>query len=111
MEINMSPVTAQFSHFSSRRRIRAAEVGASVAIATAGSLGLPTGGRSEASTARSRSAPPRVAGHPRTNGRAYVLQETMFRLESEGYVATACTREGTLMVNPKTHRRVTAKLV
>jgi len=34
----------------------------------------------------------------------------MFRLESEGYVAVACTRQGTLLVNPKTSRRVTGKL-
>ena len=32
------------------------------------------------------------------------------RLQSKGYVAAACTREGTLMVDPKTHHRVTVKL-
>jgi hypothetical protein len=107
----MSPVTAQFSPYSRRRRIRAALVAASVAFATAGSLWLPTGGRSEASTASGRSVTPALAGHSRATGRAYALQETMFRLESEGYVPTACTRQGTLMVNPKTHQRVTVKLV
>jgi hypothetical protein len=107
----MSPVTREFSPYSPPRRIRAALIGASVAFATAASLWLAPAGRSDASTARSPSTAHRVAGHPRANGRAYVLQETMFRLESEGYVPTACTREGTLMVNPTTHRRVTVKLV
>jgi hypothetical protein len=107
----MSPVTAQFTPSNRRRRIRAALVGASMAFAAAGSLWLPAGGRSEASNAHGRSATRPLAGHGRTTGRAYVLQETMFRLESEGYVPTACTRQGTLMVNPKTHRRVTVKLV
>jgi hypothetical protein len=107
----MSPVTAHPNPNSRRRRLRAALVGASVAFAAAGSLWLPTGGRSEASTAHARRATPPRAGHPRSTGRAYELQETMFRLESEGYVPAACTREGTLMVNPKTHQRVTVKLV
>ena len=31
----------------------------------------------------------------------------MHRLEARGYVASACTREGTLMVNPNTGQRVT----
>jgi hypothetical protein len=31
----------------------------------------------------------------------------MHRLEAHGYVAAACTRKGTLMVNPNTGRRVT----
>ena len=32
------------------------------------------------------------------------------RLQSKGYVAAACTREGTLMVDPKTHQHVTVKV-
>lgn len=32
------------------------------------------------------------------------------RLQSKGYVAAACTRKGTLMVDPQTHQRVTVKL-
>lgn len=32
------------------------------------------------------------------------------RLQLKGYVAAACTREGTLMVDPKTHQHVTVKL-
>ena len=32
------------------------------------------------------------------------------RLQSKGYVAAACTRQGTLMVDPKTHQHVTVKL-
>jgi predicted metal-binding membrane protein len=31
----------------------------------------------------------------------------MHRLEAHGYVASACTRKGTLMVNPNTGQRVT----
>ena len=31
----------------------------------------------------------------------------MHRLEAHGYVASACTRKGTLMVNPSTGQRVT----
>ena len=33
----------------------------------------------------------------------------MHRLEAQGYVAAACTRQGTLMVDPKTGQRVTVK--
>ena len=32
------------------------------------------------------------------------------RLQQKGYVAAACTREGTLMVDPKTRQRLTVKL-
>jgi hypothetical protein len=32
------------------------------------------------------------------------------RLQQKGYVAAACTRKGTLMVDPKTHQHVTVKL-
>jgi hypothetical protein len=31
----------------------------------------------------------------------------MHRLEAHGYLASACTRKGTLMVNPNTGQRVT----
>jgi hypothetical protein len=32
------------------------------------------------------------------------------RLQSRGYVAAACTRQGTLMVDPQTHQHVTVKV-
>jgi hypothetical protein len=32
------------------------------------------------------------------------------RLQQKGYLAAACTRKGTLMVNPKTLQHVTVKL-
>lgn len=43
--------------------------------------------------------------------RSVGAEVAIFRLESDGYVAVACTRQGTLMVNPKTNRRVTVRLV
>jgi hypothetical protein len=48
-------------------------------------------------------------GHGST--RALTATNQIQRLESKGYIATACTRAGTLMVNPNTHQRVTVKLV
>lgn len=37
-------------------------------------------------------------------------QEQVFKLESEGYVAEACTKDGTLMVNKKTGHKVTVRI-
>jgi hypothetical protein len=34
----------------------------------------------------------------------------MHRLESKGYVAAACTRKGTLMIDPKTGRHLIVEL-
>lgn len=48
-----------------------------------------------------------------TGGRASKFQRDqdveveMFRLESEGYVANACTTDGTVMRNPQTHKDIT----
>jgi hypothetical protein len=41
--------------------------------------------------------------------RVYTMEEETFRLMSQGYVEEACTKEGTLFVNPKTNHRVTLK--
>ena len=42
---------------------------------------------------------------------AYTSVLTTIRvLESKGYVATACTRKGTLMIDPKTGRHLTVEL-
>ena len=43
------------------------------------------------------------------NARADALagSRQMHRLEARGYVASACTRTGTLMVNPNTGQRLT----
>lgn len=54
-----------------------------------------------ASVAGGRSRPSQFAA---TQG----IEEEMFRLESEGYVANACTTEGTVMINSKGHK-VTVK--
>jgi hypothetical protein len=45
-----------------------------------------------------------------TSERVYTMETEIFRLESEGYVEEACTREGTLFVHPKTGDRVTLKV-
>jgi hypothetical protein len=62
----------------------------SLTAAAAGLLPLAANGASEHATPRVPSA-----------------AQQMHRLEFEGYVASACTRKGTLMVNPTTHRRIT----
>ena len=47
----------------------------------------------------------------RVSNPALTAAHRMDRLESRGYVPAQCTPTGTLMVNPRTHRRVTVKLV
>ena len=39
-----------------------------------------------------------------------IAARQIHRLLQKGYVAAACTRKGTLMVDPKTHQHVTVKL-
>ena len=39
-----------------------------------------------------------------------IATRQIHRLQQKGYVAAACTREGTLMVDPETHQHVTVKL-
>jgi hypothetical protein len=41
---------------------------------------------------------------------ALAASRQIHRLEAHGYVASACTRDGTLMVNPNTGQRVTVEL-
>jgi hypothetical protein len=50
------------------------------------------------------------AAMPSTSERVSTMETEIFRLESEGYVEEACTREGTMFVNPRTGHRVTLKL-
>ena len=54
-------------------------------------------------------AVPLTAHGTGTNAAAHTLagSRQMHRLEAHGYVASACTRKGTLMVNPTTGQRVT----
>jgi hypothetical protein len=50
-----------------------------------------------------------VGGHMSPTQISRADQE-IARLEKEGYVQDACTVEGTLMVNPHTHKSVTVRL-
>jgi hypothetical protein len=54
-------------------------------------------------------AVPLTAHGTGANAAAHALagSRQMHRLEAHGYVASACTRKGTLMVNPNTGQRVT----
>jgi predicted metal-binding membrane protein len=54
-------------------------------------------------------AVPLTAHETGANAAAHTLagSRQMHRLEAHGYVAAACTRKGTLMVNPTTGQRVT----
>ena len=54
-------------------------------------------------------AVPLTAHGTGANAAAHALagSRQMHRLEARGYVALACTRKGTLMVNPNTGQRVT----
>ena len=60
-----------------------------------------------AATGSARLATASPGAHVSTRAQAATLE--MHHLQSAGYIATACTREGTLMVNPKTHRRTTVR--
>ena len=86
----MSALPAQLNPISGRRLLAPAVVIASLAAAAAGSHGVAT----------------TLEGtHPTNRPRTATVQ--IDRLEAQGYLAAACTREGTLMVNPTTRRRVT----
>jgi hypothetical protein len=45
-----------------------------------------------------------LAGHPGDN-----VPSEIAGLKAKGYVEEACTTEGTLWVNPKTHHKVTVR--
>jgi hypothetical protein len=89
----MSAQTAQIEPARQRpsHRLRIAAI--SVAVVAAGAIPLATHGTDAHATPQPVAAP---------------LQ--MHRLEAKGYIATACTREGTLMVDPTTGRHVTVRL-
>jgi hypothetical protein len=89
----MSAQTAQIEPARQRpsHRLRIAAI--SVAVVAAGAIPLATHG---------------TDAHATPQPVAATLQ--MHRLEAKGYIATACTREGTLMVDPTTGRHVTVRL-
>jgi len=114
-----SVVTAQFGTVERRprRRLRLTAIVVSVSIAAAGWLLIAPHGRGQGATSGGRTVSLSQPAHAdfvvahRTGttrfDRSVGAEVVMFRLDSDGYVAVACTRQGTLMVNPKTHRRVT----
>jgi hypothetical protein len=89
----MSAHTAQIEPARQRPRHRLRIVAVSIAAVAAATIPLATHG---------------TGAHASTELVAATLQ--MHRLESKGYVAAACTREGTLMVDQKTGRHVTVKV-
>jgi hypothetical protein len=89
----MTELTPQLTPGGRRRRSRLVIAAVSLVAAATASVPLATNGhRAQAST-----------------GELTAMRQT-HHLQSAGYVATACTRDGTLMVNPKTHRHVIVKL-
>ena len=89
----MSTLTAQLNPARRGQLLPAAIVVATLAAAGAGGVGIA------AATSGNQGGT-----------RALAATHEMGRLESKGYIPTACTRAGTLMVNPKTHQRVTVTL-
>ena len=85
----MSVLPAQPNRTSRRRLLAPAVVIAVLAASAAGSPRLITA----------------LEGTQRT-GRPQTASLQIDRLQSRGYVASFCTPEGTLMINPKTRRRV-----
>ena len=88
----MSAQTAQSEPANQRPRRRLRIVAFAVAVAAAGTV-------------------PLIAHGTGANAAAHALAGSgqLHRLEAQGYVPEACTRRGTLMVDPKTGRRVTVK--
>jgi hypothetical protein len=85
----MSAQAAQIQPASRRRRLRIIAV-STVAVAA---WAVPLAAHGTGATNAAANA---IAG-----------SRQMHRLEAHGYVASACTRKGTLMVNPNTGQRVT----
>lgn len=90
----MSTLTAQLNPASRSRLPRTAIATVVLAAAAVGGVGVAA-----ATSIEQVSTPALIATHQ------------MDRLESKGYIATLCTSAGMLMVNPKTHQRVTVKLI
>jgi hypothetical protein len=89
----MSAPTAQIQPASQRPRHRLRIVAMAIAASAAGAIPL---------------AAHEAGAHAATRLATATLR--IHRLESEGYVAAACMRKGTLMFNPTTGRRVTVNL-
>jgi hypothetical protein len=89
----MSAQTAQMKLAGQPPRRRLRIVAISAAAIAAAAIPLATQGAS---------------GHAAPEPVAATLQ--IHRLEAKGYVATACTRKGTLMIDPKTGRHLTVEL-
>jgi hypothetical protein len=86
----MSAHIAQLTRTGLRRRVGVAVAIVSLTTAASGVVPLVASGAGEG-------AAPRVPG----------AAERIHHLEFEGYVASRCTRNAMVMVNPATHRRVT----
>jgi CTP-dependent riboflavin kinase len=88
----MTALTAQLKLVGRRLRVRVA-IAFILAAAVAAAVALAANGQAANASAQAQNATRQI-----------------HRLQSEGYIAAACTREGTLMVDPKTHQHVTVKL-
>jgi hypothetical protein len=86
----MSAQTAQIEPGGHRRSHRLRILAISIAAVAAGAIPLATHGTDAHAT------PQLVA-----------VTRQMHRLEAKGYVAASCTREGTLMIDPRTGQHVT----
>jgi hypothetical protein len=91
--MTMSALTAQLNPASRSRLLPTAIAAAVLTAAAVGGVGVAA-----ATSIGQVSNPALTATH------------RMVRLESRGYIAVLCTPAGTLMVNPKTHERVTVTL-
>jgi len=88
----MSAPTAQIEPTSERPRHRLRIAAVSIAAVAAGAVPLAA----------------HATGANPANG-ALASSGQMYRLEAQGYVAAACTPQGTLMIDAKTGRSVTVK--
>jgi hypothetical protein len=89
----MTALTAQLKPVGRRLRLRVVIAFILLAAALAGAVALAANRQAATASAQAQNATRQI-----------------HRLQSKGYVAAACTREGTLMVDPKTHQHVTVKL-
>jgi CTP-dependent riboflavin kinase len=89
----MTALTATLEPVSRRLHHRVTIAFILLAAAVAGAVALTSNGQAANASVNEQSATRQI-----------------HRLQSKGYVAAACTREGTLMVDPKSHQHVTVKL-
>lgn len=93
------------SHPSARYRVRRAVTGAAAAAAIC--LGVVTIVVTGGPTPTASSSPAKFAAIQALSPSALHLQRGIRALESDGYVAKACTTKGMLMSNPRTGRATT----